>query len=312
MSSLEILDAGALTILVGGAGLPEPADARSHRVAGLLASNPPFPDSPALEVTAGPLEVLAHGTLWLSLAGADLGARTLPDNRRVAPGSGFALGDGQRLRLDGLQGAGLRAYLGTHRGFTAPDGARHLRGARPVSLEPGGLLDVHTTTALTPSRWAGPVTAVPHTVRAVVGPHARLLPQEARDAVWATTWTVGPESDRQGLRLAEHLGVPQGGLGDLPSLPVITGVIQLPPDGRPIILGVDAQPTGGYPVIAVVAAVDRPALGQLRPGDRLRLTPIGAEEGRRAFDADRAALLAAGTALLEAGAWDQLWHDSGA
>ena len=36
-------------------------------------------------------------------------------------------------------------------------------------------------------------------------------------------------------------------------------------------LSIDAQTTGGYPRVAQVARADRHILGQLRPGDHLRL-----------------------------------------
>ena len=47
-------------------------------------------------------------------------------------------------------------------------------------------------------------------------------------------WQVDPRSNRQGVRLAgEPLSAPTG---DIVSLPVAPGTIQLPPDGRPIVL----------------------------------------------------------------------------
>lgn len=55
---------------------------------------------------------------------------------------------------------------------------------------------------------------------------------------------------------------------------MMTGAVQVPPDGRPIVLGVDHPTTGGYPVIACVASVDIPRLGRLRPGDELRFERV--------------------------------------
>jgi antagonist of KipI len=48
---------------------------------------------------------------------------------------------------------------------------------------------------------------------------------------------------------------------------MVTGAVQVPPDGRPIILLPDHATVGGYPVVACVASVDLPLLGQLAPGD---------------------------------------------
>ena len=47
------------------------------------------------------------------------------------------------------------------------------------------------------------------------------------------------------------------------------------------LLGVDAQTTGGYPRIAQIIRADRPSIGQLRPGSRVRfieVTPARAHE----------------------------------
>ena len=43
------------------------------------------------------------------------------------------------------------------------------------------------------------------------------------------------------------------GAGELPSEGMVTGALQVPPDGKPILLLADHPVTGGYPVIAVVA-----------------------------------------------------------
>jgi allophanate hydrolase subunit 2 len=55
---------------------------------------------------------------------------------------------------------------------------------------------------------------------------------------------------------------------------MVTGALQVPPDGRPVILGPDRPSTGGYPVIAVVVDADLDRLAQLRPGDRLVLATL--------------------------------------
>ena len=44
---------------------------------------------------------------------------------------------------------------------------------------------------------------------------------------------------------------------------MVTGAVQLPPDGNPIVLMVDHATVGGYPVIACVISADLPRIGQL-------------------------------------------------
>jgi antagonist of KipI len=63
---------------------------------------------------------------------------------------------------------------------------------------------------------------------------------------------------------------------------MVTGAIQLPPDGRPIVLLCDHATVGGYPVIATVVSADIGVLGQLRPGDAVHLEPVDLAEAVRA------------------------------
>ena len=89
----------------------------------------------------------------------------------------------------------------------------------------------------------------------------------ARGLLLDAEWTVRPESDRVGLRLAGP-ALERARSGELASEPTLPGALQVPPDGRPIMFGPDAPVTGGYPVIAVVTDLDPAA--QLRPGDTVR------------------------------------------
>jgi allophanate hydrolase subunit 2 len=57
----------------------------------------------------------------------------------------------------------------------------------------------------------------------------------------------------------------------MPSAAVFPGTVQCPEDGQPYLLSVDAQTTGGYPRVAQIIRADRHLLGQIRPGDKLRL-----------------------------------------
>jgi allophanate hydrolase subunit 2 len=76
----------------------------------------------------------------------------------------------------------------------------------------------------------------------------------------------------------------------LPSLGVVPGCIQVPPDGAPILLLADAQTTGGYPLAGTVIAADLPLAAQLLPGDTLRLAPVTLNEALAARREVEAAL----------------------
>ena len=92
----------------------------------------------------------------------------------------------------------------------------------------------------------------------------------SRDELFGTNWTIGRRADRMGLQL-EGPGLRVSSDGRMPSAGVFPGTVQCPEDGAPYLLSVDAGTVGGYPRIAQVARVDRHLLGQLRPGDHLRL-----------------------------------------
>jgi allophanate hydrolase subunit 2 len=66
----------------------------------------------------------------------------------------------------------------------------------------------------------------------------------------------------------------------VPSCGMVTGAIQIPPDGQPIVLMPDHATVGGYPVIATVVSADWGALGRMRPGDDVRFELVSAEEAR--------------------------------
>ena len=105
-------------------------------------------------------------------------------------------------------------------------------------------------------------------LRACPGAEADLL--EDIDVLFDTNWVVDRRADRMGLRLdGPRLSISSD--GRMPSAGVVPGTIQCPEDGAPYLLSVDAGTVGGYPRIAQVARVDRHLLGQLRPGDHVRL-----------------------------------------
>jgi allophanate hydrolase subunit 2 len=60
--------------------------------------------------------------------------------------------------------------------------------------------------------------------------------------------------------------------GRMPSSAVFPGTVQCPESGAPFILSVDGGTVGGYPRVAQIARLDRHLLGQLRPGDHIRLS----------------------------------------
>lgn len=86
---------------------------------------------------------------------------------------------------------------------------------------------------------------------------------------------VSPKSDRAGVRM-ERVGGGEA-IETGPSRGVLHGTIQAPSTGELVILGPDGPTTGGYATVGTVIAADLPTVGQLLPGQWLRLEAIGRE-----------------------------------
>jgi len=106
-------------------------------------------------------------------------------------------------------------------------------------------------------------------LRVWAGPRDDWFEPAALLALTAANYQVTPTSNRTGLRLSGAALV-RARAGELPTEGMVTGALQVPPDGQPILLLADHQTTGGYPVIAVVHSADIGRAAQLRPGRLVR------------------------------------------
>ncbi|MFO0628547.1 MAG: hypothetical protein U0325_23440 [Polyangiales bacterium] len=95
-------------------------------------------------------------------------------------------------------------------------------------------------------------------------------PAACLDALLRREFTVRPEVDRVGMRLAGEM--PAGSTGHGASTPLVRGAIEVTPDGGLIVMGPDHPTTGGYPMVAVLARTAQGALAQHRPGAVVRFT----------------------------------------
>lgn len=303
-------DARRFGVPLGGA-----MDAFALAAANRLVGNPP--GAAGLELTAGGVDLAFTRPTLLALAGADLGA-TL-DGGPLPLWAATRADAGARLRLAGRQGAwGARAYLAVAGGIAVP----LVLGSRATELGAG--FGGHEGRPLRPgdslpigAPWPGAALALglrwpealrpPYgptpTLRLLPGPHLSAFAPDALALLAAATLRVSSTSNRMGYRL-EGVQLSYARAASLPSLGVLPGAVQVPPDGAPILLMADAQTTGGYPVLGAVIAADLPLAAQLLPGDALRLAPVSLAEAlaaRRAqaealaapLDADDGALLAA-------------------
>lgn len=279
--TIEILEPGPLTsvqdpfgrtawrhlgVPVGGA-----ADAWSARLANRLVGNPD--DAALLEITLGNVLIGTDGAAWVALTGglrATSGGIELPRHEawRLRPGATLRIGAGPGVRGYLAVGGGL--VVERVLGSTSTDLRAGFGGIDGHALRTGDRLEIGRM-AGEPTRWSGTAPAAP--IRIVPGPHPETL------AELETEWTVAVEADRTGVRLDG----PRLAGGEVPSMGLPLGAIQVPPDGRPIVMLADRPVTGGYRVPACVIRADVGRVAQLRTGDALRFASVSAEEAVEAL-----------------------------
>jgi KipI family sensor histidine kinase inhibitor len=185
--------------------------------------------------------------------------------------------------------AGLRSYLTIAGGITiAPVlgsrsadllsglGGRPLKAGDLLPIGPAPAAGTMATAMATFTATALPRRGEPALLRVLGGPRLDWFESGALDELTAGTYTVAAASNRTGLRL-DGARLSRATDAELPSEGMITGSLQVPPDGRPILLLADHPTTGGYPVIAVVTSADIGLAAQLRPGDVIKFTPASSE-----------------------------------
>jgi allophanate hydrolase subunit 2 len=112
-------------------------------------------------------------------------------------------------------------------------------------------------------------------IRVIWGIHAELFSLGVRQGFADTDFTVSSKLDRMGVRLEDPAGILRNQRRlDLVSDFIVPGDIQILGDGTPIALMRDHQPTGGYPRLATIVSADLDRFAQLRPGTRVRFTPV--------------------------------------
>ena len=310
MRSLEVVSPGMLTTIQdlgrtgyrsSGVGPGGAMDALSHRVANLLVGNPD--DAAAIEITLfGPRLIFPTGA-WVAITGAMRGAVIVTaDGQRtdVPAGHPIWVPDGATFTCGACDPHGCRSTLAVSGGLDAPlilggcgtDLRSGFGGWQGRALLAGDRIPFGASRRA-PSADRHHVVVVPQTappeltpwpagsradgaasppIRVLRGPEFDAFPALSREAFFTGAFTVTPDSDRSGCRLAgQVLTPPPMTLSEV----VVAGTIQVPPSGQPIVLATDHPVTGGYPRIAVVATIDLPRIGQAPPGASLRFVEIG-------------------------------------
>jgi KipI family sensor histidine kinase inhibitor len=236
-------------------------------------------DAAALEITlVGPmLRFLKPGRI--SLTGGELGAAL--NGQWMPVGAARVVGPGDELRFGPHHfTSGARAYLCATGGIDVPErmGSRstdlnaRFGGFQGRALLAGDRLRTGDSLRLA-TEVTGKIASITNVFRVVEGPHRKRFGDDAWEAFLNQDFTVSSSSNRMGIRLDGPRLVPEGG-ADIISEGMVTGAIQVTGEGQPIVMLPARATIGGYPKIAVVIAADLDALGQLRPGDRIRFEVV--------------------------------------
>ncbi len=287
-----VQDGGRRAVAAAGVPTAGPADPVSFELANRLVGN--APRAGALELSGGGTRLICLGACHMAVVGAAPDVRV--DGGTVPVGQLLPLGPGQTIEV-GRQHAGWRTYLSVAGGFLGPEwfgssATDELTGLGAGPLAPGDVLHA--------GAWEPPLgdhvveggatdTDASSTVelRVLPGPHPDRFDPAVLAQLADAVFVVQPESNRVGIRLRAPDAVALRAASDagaLDSHGVVTGAVQVPPDGDPVVLGPDHATLGGYPVLAVVVSADHGRLGQCAPGSRVRLVPVAladADEARR-------------------------------
>jgi biotin-dependent carboxylase-like uncharacterized protein len=177
--------------------------------------------------------------------------------------------------------------------------------AAGMQLKTGPVSVAHAGAYLrSPPRYAASVR-----LRILAGTHQEWFSPEALLALRSMKFRVSSQSDRIGLRL-EGPSLRRIKEGELPSLGMMEGAIQVPGSGQAIVLMANHGTTGGYPVIAHVIAADQHLAAQLAPGSELGFVDVSRDEALQALHQQELRLsqdlVAADASLLAARALMQL------
>jgi urea carboxylase len=275
-----------------------PMDELAFRLANRLVGNPE--GAAALELTVtGP--TLRFGCdAHIALTGASM--RSELDGEPVEFWRVVPVRAGSTLRVEAIDGAGLRTYLAVRGGFDIP---RYMGSRATFTLGHFGghvgralrSCDVLRIGAFDP---AGPIageavlppTMLPHyqhewDIAVLHGPQGApdfFTEQDIRQ-LFSTAWQVHYNSSRTGVRLlgpkpqwARHDGG-EAGLhpSNIHDNAYAIGTLDFTGD-MPVILGPDGPSLGGFVCPATIARAQLWKIGQLRAGDRVRFRPISAAD----------------------------------
>lgn len=288
MGCMQVISGGILTTIQDAGrrqcqqlGLAEAGAMDKHAFfwANRLVGNQP--DTASLEILLGNCSFQFNASALIALTGADAELRL--NGIEVDTWSSIRVSRGDTLCV-GIAESGLRMYLAIAGGLYVPhffgSASTAIRektgGIHGNGLAAGDTLFYPESAGLDTAIRAGervpaediPDYTPPLTLRFFPGYNFHEFTADSVQQCLNSSYTITQDADRMGYRLSgPRLTTKKG---NILSIGIPCGTIQVPTAGEPIILLNDRQSTGGYPVLGVVCARDIFRLSQRRPGDTVR------------------------------------------
>ncbi|WPO75064.1 biotin-dependent carboxyltransferase family protein [Streptomyces sp. KN37] len=283
--AFAVVRAGALTTVQdlgrpGHAHLGVPRsgalDPSAARLVNRLVGNPPY--AAVLETTLTGCAVRPRRPVTVAVGGAPcpvtVDGRPAPWGAPVRVPAGALLDVGAAL-------SGVRTYIAFDGGVAveAVLGSRStdlLSGLGPPPLADGAVLPLGSASGTHARVDTVPQPGPPRelVLRVTFGPRADWFTPSALNTLTTGAYRVSSASNRIGLR-TEGPALERALQAELPSEGMVSGAVQVPPDGRPVVFLADHPTTGGYPVIAVVRETDLASAAQAPPGTSIRFVAVG-------------------------------------
>lgn len=246
------------------------------------------PNSPALEICFGGLQLEAFAKTNIAITGAEMNA-TL-NERPIKNWQTHSLKVGDKLKFAHAT-SGIRSYLAIQDGFQLQPSfgsvatvMREKMGGLDGDGSPLKADDFLPCTEHKPKLTTHvPPLFIPDYQQPLI---LSVIPSEQTDQVDAAeleklyhwTYRISPQSDRMGIRLEGESIRPK--VNGIISEGIAYGTIQLPPDGQPIILLKDRQTMGGYPKLGTLFVLDAFLLSQQQAHTEVRFTQMSLEEAQ--------------------------------
>lgn len=250
------------------------ADRLSFAIANFLVGNDW--DAPALECALGGLHLRFERAAIIAVSGAEMwgqiNGQNIPINRALSVEAGDI------LTLSYAR-AGCRAYIAIAGGLSGEDFLGSVSAYLPAALggykgralKAGDMLCLSGHAPYGPQKLPngyGPKLSKHIILRTQAGPEWDRIDREGKRFLFTTPFFATEATDRMGSRLkGDNIRLADN--RPMVSAPLITGTLQIPPDGAPILTGIDAHCTGGYMRALQVIQADIWLIGQIAPGSAI-------------------------------------------